>query len=108
MQTSPNPVDASRTPPPAPPVVPIEAAIEHPEKVGHPDRVPHDIVGFLAYAIVVLAAITLISYLVGGPVAAFVVGGGAGGLAMVSLLRRSRRERVAEAVAASHDVDPDA
>ena len=33
---------------------------------------------------------------------------GAAALAMVSLLRRSRRERVAEAVAASHDVDPDA
>lgn len=86
-----------------PPRVSLATAVAHPEKVGHLDGVPHDIVGFLAYAVVALAGLTAVAYLLGGPTVALSIGLVAGALVILRLVRRARRERIVEAVAADHD-----
>lgn len=81
--------------------VPLRVAVAHPEKVGHPDGVPHDVIGIAAYFSVMIAAITVISWLSVGawlaiPLAVL-------GILLLTrgLAKRSRRERKEEAVAAA-------
>ena len=84
--------------------VPLKVAIEHPEKVGHPDGVPHDIIGLAAYLSILLAGASLIAWLVVGvwlAVAIMVLGVF---LIMRNLPKRARRERREEAIdAATHN-----
>ena len=86
-------------PPPPHPVLapPVRVAYEHPEKVGKPDGVPHDIIGMLAYGIVLLSAASLIAWLWVGLWLAVLVFVGAGYAMVRGLPGRSRRERDVEA-----------
>lgn len=77
--------------------VPVKVAVEHPEKVGKPDGVPHDIIGILAYGIAVLAGATLLSWLFVGAWLAVLVGIVGGILLVKNLPKRSTRERRQEA-----------
>jgi hypothetical protein len=77
--------------------VPIQIAVAHPEKVGVPDGIPHDVVGMLAYGIVLLSGATLISYLWAGVWLAVVVALVGGYVMERGLPSRSRRERKVEA-----------
>lgn len=85
--------------------VPLRVAVEHPEKVGHPDGVPHDVIGIAAYVSVMIAAVTVITWLWVGlwlaiplAIVGFVV-------LLRNLPKRARRERKEEAIAAAHHHD---
>lgn len=77
-----------------------EVAFEHPEQVGHLDGIPHDVIGMLAYGIVMLVAATVIAYLAVGIVAAGVAAVVIAALMLRFLPRRARRERRQEAILA--------
>ena len=86
--------------------VPLRVAIEHPEKVGHPDGVPHDIIGLAAYLSILLAGATLIAWLVVGIPLAIAVAVVGAIVILRSLPRRARRERREQAIdAATHHWD---
>lgn len=103
MTTAPNPAPNPQVPEP----VPLEVAIDHPEKVGHPDGVPHDIVGLLMLGCVVLAAAMTAAYFVVGLGLAIAVAVIGVVVLFRNLPRRARRERRTEAVdeAAHHGHD---
>ena len=77
----------------------VAAAVAHPEKVGHVDGIPHDVIGLLAVICVVTVGLTLLAFLMFGGLVALVVGVAGAWLMMRRLPRRARREQVAEAVA---------
>jgi hypothetical protein len=96
--STPDPVPPLHAPPEhhvEPP--PIHVAVEHPEKVGQPDGVPHDIIGMLAYGIVLLIGASLIAWLWVGVWLAIVVFFVAGYVMVRGLPSRSSRERKVEA-----------
>lgn len=76
--------------------VPRQVAYEHPEKTGHPDGIPHDVIGMLAYGIALLAGATLITWLWLGVWAALAVAFVAGFFMLKGLPSRSVREREQE------------
>ena len=78
--------------------VPVGLAVDHPEKVGHPDGAPHDIIGITGLLAIMLGAATLGAWLSVGLWLAIP-------LALVGLIvlmsrlsRRANRERTEEAV----------
>ena len=84
--------------------VPLKTAIAHPEKVGKPDGVPHDIIGIAAYVSIMIAAATLISWLTVGLWLAIPVAIVGIVILMRQLPKRARRERREQAIdAASHN-----
>ena len=70
---------------------------EHPERVGNPDGVPHDIVGRVAVALVVLAGVGVITYLALGIIPAILIGFVAMWLVLRGVPKKARRERNEEA-----------
>ena len=76
----------------------VEQAYEHPEKTGHPDGVPHDIVGRLALVCVAIAGLGVFAYFAFGVIAAVVIGAVALWLMTRGMGKKARRERTAEAV----------
>ena len=80
----------------------VEKAFDHPEKVGHPDGVPHDVVGRVALSAVLLAGLAAISYFAFGLWIALTVGVVALWILFRGLPRQARKERTEEAF---HDVD---
>lgn len=86
--------------------VPLIVAVEHPEKVGHPDGVPHDVIGIAAYVTVLIAAATIIAWLTVGAWLAVPIAIVGAVVLMRSLPKRARRERRVEAIdAALHRYD---
>jgi Flp pilus assembly protein TadB len=86
----------------------VEAAFDHPERVGHPDGVPHDIVGRTALGLVVTAAVGVLAWLMLGAIAAVLLGALALFLVFRGLPRRARRERTEEARVEAHTPHPPA
>jgi hypothetical protein len=82
----------------------VEHAFDHPEKVGHPDGVPHDVVGRIAISSVLLAAIGVFAYFAFGLWIALTVGVVAAWILFHGLPRRARKERTTEAFHDVHDV----
>lgn len=80
----------------------VEQAFDHPEKVGHPDGVPHDVVGRVALSAVFLAAIGVFAYFAFGVWIALTVGVVAIWILLRGLPRQARKERTVEAF---HDID---
>ena len=70
---------------------------EHPERVGKPDGVPHDIVGRVAVGLVILAGVGVLAYLAFGAVVAVLAGIVTLWLVARGLPRKARRERSVEA-----------
>lgn len=85
--------------------VPLRVAVAHPEKVGHPDGVPHDVIGIAAYFSVMIAAITAISWMSVGPWLAIPLAIIGILLLTRGLVKRARRERKEEAIAAALHLD---
>ena len=81
--------------------VPLDVAVAHPEKVGNPDGVPHDVIGIAAYVSVMLAGLTIFLWLVFGLWLAIPVAIVGAVILMRKLPRRARRERKEEAVDAA-------
>jgi hypothetical protein len=99
------PVPVNPVPAPQPDVTPAEAR-EHPEKVGKPDNIPHDVMALLALGIIMIAVVTMLAYLIAGA-------GVAIGLALViglwtigRLSRRASRERTEEVTGETHGDRP--
>jgi Flp pilus assembly protein TadB len=86
----------------------VERVFDHPEKVGNPDGVPHDVVGRIALGLVVVAAVGVFSWLAFGVIAAIVVGLIAMFLVFRGLPTRARRERTEEAVHEAYTPHPPA
>lgn len=87
-------------PPPVPPqvtTVDAEVAREHPEKVGKPDGVPHDVVGVLAFSIVLVAITMGILYMFIGLTATVIIALVLTPFVIVPLARRAAGERTEEA-----------
>ncbi len=74
-----------------------ELVREHPELVGKPDGVPHDIVGILAFMIVIIAMAIVGAYLLLGVLPAIIIAALVTPFIVVHLSRRSSRERTEEA-----------
>lgn len=74
-----------------------DVARDHPERAGKPDGVPHDIVGMLAFGIVIAAMVMLGAYLLGGVWPALAIAAVAAVFLIARLSRRSTRERDEEA-----------
>ncbi len=91
------PVTAEGQPAPgAPPAV--EAAYEHPEKVGHPDGVPHDVVGRTALTAVLVSGVGVIAYFAFGALVAIPLALITLFLMLRGLPRKARQERTNDAV----------
>lgn len=75
----------------------VEQAFDHPERVGHPDGVPHDVVARLAIGIVILAGVGVLAYLALGAIAAVVIGVFTLWLVLRGLPKKARVERTHEA-----------
>ncbi|HVV85537.1 MAG TPA: hypothetical protein VHE35_20900 [Kofleriaceae bacterium] len=81
--------------------VAVERALQHPEKVGHPDGVPHDIVGRVAVACFLVAGIGVLAYFAFGIVIACLIGV----VCLWALLRGTpRKARIERTVGAIHAV----
>ena len=78
--------------------VPVGLAVEHPEKVGHPDGVPHDIIGITGFFAIILGAATLVAWLSVGMWLAIPIAVIGLVFLMSRLSRRASRERTEEAV----------
>jgi hypothetical protein len=81
--------------------VPLVVAVEHPEKVGNPDGVPHDVIGIAAYVSVLIGAVTVIAWLTIGAWLAIPIAIFGAVMLMRRLPRHARRERREQAIDAA-------
>jgi hypothetical protein len=75
----------------------VAPADEHPERVGNPDGVPHDIVGRVAVGIVIFAGVGVLAYLAFGIIPATLIAIVTLWLVMRGIPKKARRERREEA-----------
>jgi hypothetical protein len=86
----------------------VQHVYAHPEKVGHPDGVPHDIVGRTAIGLVIVAGVGVFAYLAFGAIVAVLAGIAALWLVWRGLPKKARAERTHEAIVEAHTPHPPA